>query len=60
MFAMLVTYFVIIKRVLRNNHIKNQTILLMMIMMTMMIMMIIMLLLDMEITSMSPPMSNWR
>ena len=53
MFVMIATYFVIITQVFRKNHIKNQTILLMMIIMMMMVM-------DMETIPISSLMLNWR
>ena len=53
MFVVLVTYFVIITRVLRNNHMKNQIILLMVMIMMIMLM-------DMETILMSSLMSNWK
>ena len=48
MFVMLVTYFIVITKVLRNNHIKNQILLfIMIIMMIIMIIMIIMMIMMM-------------
>ena len=62
MFVMLVKYFVIIKRVFKKNHMKNQIILLMMMMMIMIMMkmMVMMLFIDTETILVSSLMSNWR
>ena len=54
MFVMLVTYFVIIKRVLRKNHMKNKMILLMMMIVVMI------MLIYMKKILVSSLMSNWR
>ena len=54
MYVVLVTYFVIITRVLRNNHMKNQIILLMIMMM------MVILLMDMETIPVLSLMLNWR
>ena len=54
---MLVTYFVIITRVLINNHMNSLMVLLMMMIMMTMTMMLLM---DMKTTQMSSQISNWR
>ena len=49
MFVIIVTYFIIITRVLRNSNMKNQTVLLMMIMMLLMEMETTLVLSDVEL-----------
>ena len=54
MFVMIATHFIIITRVLRNNHMKNRIILLMMMMMMMM------LLMEKKTILMTSLIPNWR